>query len=325
MKWTDHESNPLISPPERRLFRIIGDPTVLNPGETPDGRWHLWASTVPGLHHFTSSDGVDWQAAPMVMPGNYRPGMRATILKTQHEFYLYYEEWRLVAQRNRIVVMRSEDLVSWSDPVVLLEQDLPWERQSWLTRPLTCPGVCYHPVQQRYYLFYSTGMVRLKGPKVAGIAEPVHIGLAVSESPTGPFRKRTEPFMSADPDDPWHSIGAGAMQCYWVDELGLLLGLNNGIYRRQTPKGPADGSAIHLYTSHDGERWDLRTRDPVLAPNGAGKFLWKDALVYQMGLTAFEGTYYLYYNARNTSGVEYIGLATCPVRDVHEFLNRTTE
>jgi hypothetical protein len=131
--------------------------------------------------------------------------------------------------------------------------------------------------------------------------------------------------MSADPEDPWHSIGAGAMQCYWVDELGLLLGLNNGIYRRQTPKGPADGSAIHLYTSHDGERWDLRTRDPVLAPNGAGKFLWKDALVYQMGLTAFEGSYYLYYNARNTSGVEYIGLATCPVRDVHEFLNRTTE
>jgi hypothetical protein len=36
MKWTDHESNPLISPPKRKLFRIIGDPTVLNPGETPE-------------------------------------------------------------------------------------------------------------------------------------------------------------------------------------------------------------------------------------------------------------------------------------------------
>jgi hypothetical protein len=39
-----------------------------------------------------------------------------------------------------------------------------------------------------------------------------------------------------------------------------------------------------------------------------------------MGLTSYQETYYLYYNARNRKGIEYIGLATCPVKDVNEFL-----
>lgn len=322
MHWTDHPENPLISPPRSFPYKIIGDPTVLNPHETPDGRWHLWANTIPGLHHYTSTDGIHWQKDPddtSMKP--FRWGIRCSILKQGSDYYLYFEAVHLLAQRNKIAVAHSTDLYHWSQPTVLLRQDLDWERQSWINKTLECPGIAYHPVQKKYYLFYSTGMVQLKGPNVKGIREPTHLGLATSTHPFGPFTKKRDPILKPNPNDKWHNLGAGAMQCYWNEELQLLLGFNNGIYRRKTGHRIVDGSGIMIYTSADGETWKLRTKDPILLPDDNGRILWKNALVYQMALTSFDGTFYLYYNARNKKGVEYIGLATCPVKDVTDFLS----
>ena len=323
MKWRDHPDNPLISPPKTIFYKIIGDPTVLNPSETPDGKWHMWANTVPGLHHYTSEDGIKWEKAPKNRSmKKFRCGIRCSILKQENDYYLYFEQTFLLILRNRIKVSHSTDLYNWSKPKLILKPDLPWERQSWIIKTLICPGIAFHPKQKKYYLFYSTGLTTLEGPNVTGIIEPTHIGLAVSDNPYGPFTKRKKPLFKPDSEDKWHNLGAGAMQCYWIDELNLLVGLNNGIYRRETEAGPVDGSAIMIYTSEDGKKWELRTTEPILVPNEEGRFKWKDALVYQMGLTSFEDTYYLYYNARNKEGVEYIGLATCPINDVHEFLRK---
>ncbi len=323
MKWQDHPENPLISPPKTIFYKIIGDPTILNPEETPDSKWHMWANTVPGLHHYTSEDGIKWERKSKNKSMKYfRWGIRCSILKQNQDYYLYFEKMCYFIFRNRIAVSHSKDLYNWSKPEVILKQNLPWERQSWITKTLLCPGIAYHPKQQKYYLFYSTGLVPLKGPNVTGVIEPTHIGLAVSDNPFGPFTKRKNPILKPDPNDQWHNHGAGAMQCYWIEELNLLVGFNNGIYRRQTETGPVDGSAIMIYTSEDGKEWKLQTTEPILVPNENGRFKWKDALVYQMGLTAFRDTYYLYYNARNKEGVEYIGLATSPVKEVNEFLRR---
>ena len=321
MLWKDHPENPLIYPPRSFPVRIIGDPTVLNPAETPDGKWHMWANSIPGLHHYISADGVKWEKDPSdksMKP--FRNGIRCSILKRQKDYYLYYEKVHLLGQRNKVAVTHSTDLYNWSKPKVLLKQDLDWERQSGLNKTLECPGIAYHPGQKKYYLFYSSGMVQLKGSSVKGIREPTHLGLATSTSPFGPFVKRSDPILKPDSNDIWHNLGAGAMQCYWNDELQLLIGFNNGIYRRKTENGFVDGSGIMIYTSADGEEWELRTTDPILLPDDSGRIKWKDALVYQMGLTSYDEIFYLYYNARSKKGVEYIGLATCPVADVIDFL-----
>lgn len=124
----------------------------------------------------------------------------------------------------------------------------------------------------------------------------------------------------AHPDDSWHNLGAGAMQIYWDDELRLFLGFNNGIFRRRRGRRSVDGSVLLLYTSPDATNWQLRTPEPILSPDSSGRFPWKDALVYQMGLTGYRGMLHLYYNARNSAGKEYIGLATCPQDDLRSFL-----
>jgi hypothetical protein len=325
MKWQDHPENPLILP-LKRLFRpkIVGDPTVLSPKQAIDNKWHMWANSLPGLYHYTSEDGIKWEIELKNRSmKKFSWGTRCSILKQNSDYFLYFEEVHLLGRRNKISVTHSTDLYNWSKPKVVLEQDLPWERQSWITKTLECPGIAYHPIQQKYYLFYSSGMVPLKGVNVKLVVEPTHIGLAVSDDPLGPFVKRKNPLLQTDPNDQWHNYGAGAMQCYWINKLNLLVGFNNGVFRRETDKGPVDGSAIMIYTSKEGKDWSLRTEEPILKPNDNGRFKWKDALVYQMGLTTFGDTYYLYYNARSKKGIEYIGLATCPVNEVHEFLKKT--
>ncbi len=321
MKWNDHPDNPLILPHSTLFYNIIGDPTVLNPDETPDCKWHLWANSIPGLHHYISDNGIKWIEEPKNRSmKNFRWGIRCVILKRVNTFYLYYEKVRWIGKKNVIMVTQSTDLYTWSKPKLVLKQNLEWEKQNRLVNTIACPGIAYHPELHKYFLFYSTGMVPLKGENVKGIMEPINIGLAISEAPDGPFIKLPKPIISPHPDDQWHNLGAGAMQIYYIKELQIFLGLNNGIYRRKTDTGLVDGSAIMLYTSKDGKTWTLRTEEPILQPNESGRMLWKDALVYQMGLTLYQDTYYLYYNARNKEGKEYIGLATCPKQEVYNFL-----
>lgn len=326
MIWTDHPQNPLIYPFKHIILpQIIGDPTVLNPMETPDGKWHLWANSIPGIHHFISDDGISWKEGPKMTA--FRWGVRCAIIKDPQKrdtntYYLYFEDARLLGRRSVISVTESQDLYNWSVPIEVLRQTLPWERQSWLTRCLECPRIAYHPIQKKYYLFYSTGLTLLKGSHVTGVAEPTHIGVATSDNPLGPFTKRIDPLIYTNNQDKWHNKGAGAMNCIWIDEFQCFLGLNNGVYRRETDHGPVDGSAVLFYLSYDGDKWTCKTPEALLQPNENGRIKWKDALVYQMCLTNYKGVYYLYYNARSKQGKEYIGLSTCPVADVHTFLRK---
>ena len=54
-----HLANPLVEPADGDW--VIGDPTVLLPEESPDGRWHMFAYGVMGIHHLTSEDGLTWR------------------------------------------------------------------------------------------------------------------------------------------------------------------------------------------------------------------------------------------------------------------------
>ena len=68
LRWSLHPDNPLIRAPFPSP--IIADPTFCAPDASPDGRWHLFAHSLLGIHHFTSADGVAAAFISMTVPIN---------------------------------------------------------------------------------------------------------------------------------------------------------------------------------------------------------------------------------------------------------------
>ena len=69
-----------------RTSPIIADPTFLPPAETPDGRWHLFAHSIWGVHHFVSDDGVGWAPEGVAV----RHAMRAFLHRDGGTYHLFY-------------------------------------------------------------------------------------------------------------------------------------------------------------------------------------------------------------------------------------------
>lgn len=286
-EWTDHPANPLIEPP--RPEWLLGDPTVLPPEEAPDGRWHLLANTLRGVHHFVSADGVRWSACQW----RIFPGMRASFVPGER-YAVVYEHF-LSLRRTAVALRRSPDLLTWSKPTYLLKAELPWEGR--VLRNLSCP--CIVRIEDRCRLYYSAASVFLTDCK---FPEPRHVGAAEADRLEGPYRKRPEPILSPDPSTPYRNLGAGSFKVYRED--GLWVGYNNGIYKDDEGRSR---SAICLLLSEDGIRWEYAHRRPIVAPEEG----WKRALVYAMDVVPRGEERRLYYNARDGwfRGSERIGLA----------------
>lgn len=288
--WSQHPDNPLISPqwPEW----LLGDPVVVAPEESPDGRWHMFLNTILWLYRYTSDDGIKWRRASRVCHG-----MRAFVLKDDDEFLLFYEliytPWL-----SRIAVRRSTDLVKWSAPKALLSASLPWEKRRGV-RVMSCP--CVVKDGGIYRMYYSAGQVFLSD---LGFPEPMFIGVAESESVDGPWIKRETPLFGPEADNPLRSLGAGAIKVYRDEANNRWIGFNNGIYNDE--KGRSR-SSIKLLTSADGIEWEDPLGAPVVAPDKG----WRKALVYQLCMVERpDGEVWLYYNSRDgwRVGTERIGL-----------------
>jgi hypothetical protein len=297
LEWREHPANPLIRPPFPSP--IIADPTFCPPAEAPDGRWHLFAHSLLGIHHFTSADGVAWTRRRGVVARN---ALRPFLFRDEGGFRLLYERARLflpcVPWCSHVEVRRSEDLVRWSAPRVLLRPCLPWHRRG----PSGAVGnPCLVQVGEAYRLYYSAGLVRLRD---CGFDEPRHVGVAVGPTADGPFTPLPVPVLSPAPDDPYATLGAGSLKVLAAEDG--FLGLQNGIY--QDGEG-ASRSAVRLLTSPDGLRFVVRGA-PFLSP-GTG---WKRSHVYAVDVRRVGQTLHLYFNARDgwhwTRGREAIGLAT---------------
>lgn len=120
LEFRDSPRNPLIEPPSGTW--LIGDPTVVVPAESPDGRWHLFCNTIKALHHYTSADGYQWvkQGGPLFR------GIRACVRSHADRFWMFYESF-LNLRRRGIALRESADLNNWSEPRLVLEPDLDWE------------------------------------------------------------------------------------------------------------------------------------------------------------------------------------------------------
>lgn len=288
-QFKDFHRNPLIEPP--RFEWLIADPTVLTPDDAPDGKWHLWANSLRGIHHYLSDDGYSWRVVQERMFGGMRPFVR----RDGDEFYFFWERFQTF-RRTAVAVRKSQDLYRWSDPVDLIEPGFPWEGKYFQTNGNPC--LLRGPFG--YRLYYSAATVFLRD---CGFPEPKYIGVAEADSIMGPYRKRPQPIISPSPDAPYRNFGAGAIKVYLDNDS--FVGLNNGIYKDNRGH---NRSAIMLLKSEDGLDWELAQDEPILKPE---PFSWKRAFVYQLDVVRYKNELRMYYNSRDGwfIGRERIGVA----------------
>ncbi len=295
--WQEHPANPLIQPPDGEF--LIGDPTVLRPDEAPDGRWHMFANSLLGIHQLVSDDGVAWQ---YLEPGLFGLGyVRPFVLVDQGSFHLFFEHFDSVT-RSHIEQATSLDLATWSTPTTVLEADLPWEQEALAT--VGNPFVARQG--DTYWLYYSATTVHLDD---AGFNEPRYVGLARASSLAGPWHKESQPLLRPDAKEPFRNHGAGSFKLLDGDWAGRHIGLENGIYLDAQGQSR---SAILVLESPDGLAWNSLCPKPIIAPHGES---WEKALIYAFDTARVGKTLRLYFNARDgwKDGVERIGLAQTQV------------
>jgi hypothetical protein len=301
LQWRLDPARPLIGPPPPSP--IVADPTFLPPDLTPDGRWHLYAHSVLGIHHFVSGDGAAWRRAERVA----RNAMRPFLFQDVGGYLLFFE--RVLDRfplaflpgrrwRSRIEAMRSPDLRRWDDPVPVLEPSLDWHRDASLGEAVSNP--CLVAAGGGFRLYYSAGLVPLAD---CGFNEPRWIGMAEAERPTGPFRPLTHPLLGPEPAEPFANLAAGAIKV--IRAADGWVGFQNGI--SWDPAARRSSSQILLRESPDGLEWTSLRAEPVLAPSAG----WMAGHVYALDVREHDGRPVLFFNARSAApwwrGVERIG------------------
>jgi len=304
ISWRDYSDNYLIDHP--LLSPVLADPTFLFPENSPDKRWHLFTHSVWGIQHYVSADGISWKDRGVVITNAMRP----YIYLESGMYYLLYEKYRPLSLvlswikgrkwHSEIAMSRSTDLRRWTDPVTLIKPELDWHK---VEGNESVSNPCLVKQGNAYYLYYSASLVYIKD---CGFNEPDCIGLARSDSITGPYELLKEPVIRVNRSDPWCNLSCGSIKVLKCEDG--FVGFENGIYWNEEKK--QSGSAIIVLQSRDGIAWERLIREPVLKPSTG----WRSSHVYACDVRHHEadGTWYMYYNARNgwtiSEGQERIGL-----------------
>ncbi len=306
IQWKDYSQDYIIDHP--LLSPILADPTFIFPEDSPDGHWHLFAHSIWGIHHFLSTNGVQWKDTGVTVTS----GMRPFIYHEAGVYYLFYEKYRPLSiimsavkswkWYSEIAVSRTTDLKRWTPPKSLIRPVLEWHRSGG-NRSVSNP--CLIKRGDKYHLYYSASLVLIPD---CGFNEPDSIALATSSGIEGPYEMMDSPVIEVDKDDPWRNLSSGSLKVIPCDDG--LAGFENGIYWDDDKKH--SGSAIIVLKSPDGINWERLLQDPVIQPTTG----WRSSHVYACDVRyrPSEGKWYMYYNARNgwpvSEGRERIGLMT---------------
>jgi len=292
--WEPHPRNPLIEAPPGA--GLIADPTVLAPNESPDGRWHLFAHSLVGIHRYVSDDGLEWaRLDPQLFGvGDVRP----FLYPFDGRWHLLWEHYSDLSH-SELRLASSPDLATWTEPSTILRPDLAWEQDpQWRVGN---PYVLHR--DGRHWLYYSGNGVLLPD---CGFSEPTWIGVARAVELVGPWEKEPEPLIGPSDDTPDRNLGAGSLKLLDERVGGRWVALNNGIY---VDADGRTGSSIHVLASDDGLAWEDVCGRAIVAPSGDG---WDRAFIYAFDTVRAGDTLRVYFNARDgwNTGTERIGLAT---------------
>jgi hypothetical protein len=304
IQWSDYSDGYIIDHPS--LSPILADPTFIFPETSPDHKWHLFAHSVWGIHHFISGDGISWKDRGVAVAN----GMRPFLYFEAGVYYLLYEKYPPLALilsavkgrkwHSEIAVRQSPDLKKWSPPVTLIKPQLPWHSSGGND---SVSNPCLVKVGHTYNLYYSASLVYIPD---CGFNEPDSIGMATSKSITGPYELLKEPVIRVNKQDPWCNLGCGSIKVLKCEDG--FVGFENGIYWNEEKK--QSGSAIIVLSSKDGLAWGRLIHEPVLKPTLG----WRKSHIYACDVKYYaqQKTWYMYYNARNdwpvNRGQERIGL-----------------
>lgn len=308
LRWQDVAGGaPLLQP--TWPSPIVADPSVIAPAASPDGRWHLWAHSALGIHHSTSSDGVQW--SPLGATPDIWNAMRGFVLRDGDRWWLVYEHYPALglartalpgALRTRwrswLSARHSTDLHAWSDAQTLVMPQLPWHGNT-LGEAVGNPCLLRN-LQGGWTLYYSAGLVFIDD---CGFTEPYAIGRAHAPRIDGPWTVEPQPVLMPDARLPEARLSAGSLK---------VLRCADGYVGFQNVIGLARGksiSAIYRLWSADGVHWE-RDAAPLLAP---GRGDWRSSHVYAccVEFDPASGRWWMFYNARNgwdiAQGREAIG------------------
>ncbi len=287
------ESNPIIKNPLNSF--VVADPSVLTPDVSHDGKWHLFCHTFFGVYRYVSDDGLNFKKAGKIVSRAMRPNIN----RIDGRYYLFYEHTKPVILnalasigfkwKSEIFVTESDDLVTWTKPVPVIQQTRPYEsdeRGQAISNPFLTKN------DDKYRMYYSCGQTFIKD---CGFSEPTHISFAESEKITTDYISREKPIISPDKNIPYLNLCSGCMKVYKLSDC--YIGLQNGIFE----KDGKSHSAIVLLRSDDGIKFDFVKH--FLTPQVCGENKWMAQFVYACCLTYYDGTLRLYFNARNAANI----------------------
>ena len=289
------------------LSFVVADPSLLPPASSPDGRWHLFFhTTVRGVYHFASSDGIHFDKVGRVV----KNAMRPNINKIGDKYYLYYEQTRsplgnglsvigLGKWRSHIALTVSEDLIHWSKPRPVITSAGGLESNEMGTS-ISNPFLV--AVDGGFRLYYSCGLTFIKD---CGFCEPTYVTYAQSDYPDHGFVSARQPIMSPDPASEYFNLCCGCLKVYSVKDG--YVGVQNGLYL----KDGQSHSAILMLTSKDGLEFAVDRMLVEAKQDDSGS--WMHQYVYASHLVRDGDKLRLYFNARDTAdmlkGRECIGYA----------------
>lgn len=300
-----YEGNPVI-----RCFGaspVVADPSVVVPEDALDGKWHLFAHTLTGVHGFISDDGISFAHTGKVVARAMRPDIK----KIKDGFVLLYERLQPLPARaaslaggtwkSEIYAVKSHDLISFSEPYKVLGFDRDFEKVGKRGFSLSNPFLTES--DDGFVLYYSSGLTYVPDCK---FSEPTFICRAVSAFPDRDFVKDSAPLIVPDPDSKLFNLCCGCLKVYRLADG--YAGIQNGIYR----ENGKSRSAIQLLRSDDGKKFEFvkTLLSPCIPDNGSR---WMAQFVYASHLVRTGDELRLYFNARNTAfiltGREHIGFA----------------
>ena len=285
---------------------IVADPSLLTPENSHDNKWHMFLHTNLGVYQFTSEDGIHFEKTQKVV----NRAMRPNINRIDNTYYLFYERTRslfmnalnvvnAVKWKSEIYVTKSDDLVNWSEPKLVIGNTRDFEISPRGTA-LSNPFLLQEEGINR--LYYSCGMTYIDDCK---FCEPTHISYAQSKNITEGYVSAESPLISPDKNNPYLNLCSGCLKVYKLSDG--YIGIQNGIYE----KDGKSHSAIFLMTSEDG--LNFKFEKMLVEPQVVNGKDWMKQFVYASHLVKYGNTLRLYFNARNVAnpvlGRECIGFA----------------
>ena len=264
----------------------LSSPALLLPDESPDSLWHLFAETLFGIEHFSSTSGLEWKRESLVFMFGHTP----SIYKEGSVYYLVYETDRDRLMRkipSAVMSASSTDLSTWTDPAEMINaQSVPYASFRDGREKLSHPQLI--SIDGRYRLYTGGGIADFAKGEKGSAAYSLSFE---SRDISGPYEAIGSPvIITPEPDSAYSNIAPGALRVIPCQD-GFAATLCSRFYDMSEKR---IRSAMLLLESEDGLDWNHAGVMQLSAESGwAGESITACDIKYKEN----EETWYCYYSA----------------------------